>query len=113
MHVKLSHAIKFVSDMDAAVRYHRDVLGLPLKFQSPGWSEFASGEVTLALRLASEEKPAGSVELGYMVKNLPGVYVSRADNGLEFLGEPKPLHGTLLAQFKGSEGETCSISDAA
>lgn len=112
MHAKLSHAIKFVSDMDAAVRYHRDILGLPLKFHSPGWSEFGTGEVTLALHLASEEHVPGSVELGYAVKNLAGVYLSRADNGLEFLGEPKPLHGTPLAKFKGCEGETCSISEA-
>ncbi len=112
MHAKLSYAIKFVNDMDAAIRFHRDVLGQPLKFQSPEWSEFATGEVTLALHLASEENPAGSVQLGYAVKNLAGVYAGRTENGLDFLAEPAPLHGTLISKIKGSEDETCSISEA-
>jgi hypothetical protein len=28
------------------VRFYRDMLGLPLKFESPGWSEFVTGETT-------------------------------------------------------------------
>jgi len=32
-----------------AVKFYRDVLGLTVKFESPGWSEFATGETTLAL----------------------------------------------------------------
>jgi catechol 2,3-dioxygenase-like lactoylglutathione lyase family enzyme len=34
--MKLNYVIKFVADMDRAVNFYRDVLGLPLKFQSPG-----------------------------------------------------------------------------
>ncbi len=47
--MKLSYVIKYVSDMNRAVAFYRDVLGLPLKFESQGWSEFAMGETTLAL----------------------------------------------------------------
>ena len=46
MAVKLAHVIKFVSDMDKAVAFHRDVLGLPVKFVTPGWSELGDGETT-------------------------------------------------------------------
>ena len=35
---KLAYAILFVADMDRAVKFYRDTVGLPLKFQSPGWS---------------------------------------------------------------------------
>jgi catechol 2,3-dioxygenase-like lactoylglutathione lyase family enzyme len=44
MSTKLSYAIKFVADMDRAVQFYRDTLGLSLKFQSPGWSEFVTGQ---------------------------------------------------------------------
>lgn len=44
--------IKFVADMGKAVKFHRDVLGLRVKFESLGWSEFATGETTLALNPA-------------------------------------------------------------
>ncbi len=40
MSAKLSHIIEFVDDMNRAVAFYRDVIGLPLKFQSPEWSEF-------------------------------------------------------------------------
>ena len=43
------YAIKFVAAMQEAVKFYRDVLGLTLKFESPGWSEFVTGETTLAL----------------------------------------------------------------
>jgi predicted enzyme related to lactoylglutathione lyase len=112
MLAKLTYVIKFVKDMDAAVGFHRDTLGLALKFQSPEWSEFSTGETTLALHAASEANPAGSVEIGYSVKNLKDVYASRQSNGLRFTGEPKPLHGTLLGTILDSEGARCSISDA-
>src|ERR1700687_4093451 len=77
MKAKLSYAIKFVANMDEAVRFHRDILGLPLKFQSPEWSEFATESVTLALHTASEKNPAGKVELGYVTKDLKEVYANR------------------------------------
>jgi catechol 2,3-dioxygenase-like lactoylglutathione lyase family enzyme len=54
MAVKLSYVIEFVADMDRAVKFYRDTMGLPLKFQSPGWSEFATGETTLGLDPASD-----------------------------------------------------------
>jgi len=110
MKARFSIAIKFVADMDKAVRFHRDTLGLALKFQSPGWSEFATGEVTLALHPASETHPPGSVELGFNVEDLRAVYAGRARNGIDFNGEPKELHGTLLGSFRDSEGALCGMS---
>ena len=56
------YVIKFVTDMNKAVKFYRDVLGLTLKFESPGWSEFVTGETTLALHPASEKNPGGKVE---------------------------------------------------
>lgn len=35
--------IKFVTDMNKAVRFYRDTLGLKFKFESPGWSQFVTG----------------------------------------------------------------------
>lgn len=68
--MKLKYVIEFVADMDRAVTFYRDVLGLPLKFESPGWSEFSTGETSLGLHPASEKNPAGSIELGFNVVNL-------------------------------------------
>ena len=67
---QLRYVIKFVYDMDKAVRFYRDALGLKLKFESPGWSEFSTGETTLALHPASDKNPAGKIELGFSVADV-------------------------------------------
>jgi lactoylglutathione lyase len=109
--LKLSHVIEFVADMDAAVKFYRDIIGLPLKFQSPGWSEFATGETSLALHPASEGKPAGSVELGFTVGDLPAFHQEMTAKGVRFSMPPtKQEYGRMLAQFVDSEGAHSSVS---
>ena len=71
---QLRYAIKFVADMDKAVKFYRDVVGLKVKFESPGWSEFATGETTLELHPASDKNPAGRVELGFTVPDVEAFY---------------------------------------
>jgi hypothetical protein len=45
-----------------------------VKFESPGWSEFVTGETTLALHPASDKNPAGKVELGFTVPDVEAFY---------------------------------------
>ena len=40
--MRVNYAIVFVSDMNRSVSFYRDVLGLPLRFESPEWTEFAT-----------------------------------------------------------------------
>jgi catechol 2,3-dioxygenase-like lactoylglutathione lyase family enzyme len=61
---QLRYAIKFVADMDKAVKFYRDVLGLTLKFESPGWSEFVAGETTLALHPVFRQESSGKSRIG-------------------------------------------------
>ena len=110
--MKLKYVIKFVADMDRAVTFYRDVLGLPLNFQSSGWSEFATGETTIALHPATAKNPAGSTELGFNVSNLDTFYRDMTTKGLEFSMPPtKQDFGGVLARFIGSEGERCSVGE--
>jgi catechol 2,3-dioxygenase-like lactoylglutathione lyase family enzyme len=106
----LNYAIKFVSDMDQAVAFYRDKLGLPLKFHSPSWSEFATGETTLALHPASPHNPAGSVQLGFGVEDLDRFHREAADNGIVCTSPPREVHGTKIARFLDSEESELSVS---
>jgi predicted enzyme related to lactoylglutathione lyase len=107
---QLKYAIKFVADMDKAVTFYRDVLGLPVKFVSPGWSEFVTGETTLALHPASEKNPAGKVELGFTVADVEAFYQEMSAKGVVFSMPPKKQDfGGVLAQFVDSEGAHCSV----
>ena len=69
--MRLNYAIKFVSDMDAAVAFYRDTLGLTLSFQSPFWSEFDTGETswrsTLLRRNPAGSRPARPLDLAISI----------------------------------------------
>jgi lactoylglutathione lyase len=110
MQAKFTYAIKAVADMDKAVAFYRDTFGLTVRFASPFWSEFNTGEVTLALHPATDKLPAGQVEIGFSTENLAQIYADRAANGLEFSEAPRLEHGTLLSQILDSEGAGVSLS---
>jgi predicted enzyme related to lactoylglutathione lyase len=107
---QLRYVIKFVAEMDKAVKFYRDVVGLTLKFESPGWSEFVTGETTLALHPASEKNPAGKVELGFTVADVEAFYRNMSAKGVLFSMPPKKQDfGGVLAHFVDSEGAHCSV----
>jgi catechol 2,3-dioxygenase-like lactoylglutathione lyase family enzyme len=108
--MRLTYAIKYVADMDRAVTFHRDVLGLELKFQSPFWSEFATGDTTLALHAASEEHSPGSVQLGFAADNLAEFYGHRDELGLNFTQPPTEMHGVHIARLHDVDGAETSVS---
>ncbi|WP_395611944.1 VOC family protein [Allosphingosinicella sp.] len=110
--MQLVYAIKYVADMDKAVAFHRDILGLAVRFASPFWSEFDTGGTTLALHGASDEHPAGSVQLGFRTEDLDAFYTARAANGIAFTQEPAPMHGVRIARFRDCEGAETSVSGA-
>jgi len=110
MATTLVYAIKYVSNMDAAVRFHSEQLGLKLRFESPHWSEFDTGGTTLALHPASAERPAGSCELGFRVADIDAFYSTKAGKGIDFISAPAVLHGHKLAKFRDSDGAQCSLS---
>ena len=108
--MRLNYAIKFVSDMDSAVRFYRDTLGLTLGLQSPFWSEFDMGETKLALHPASPENPPGTVQLGLGADDVDLFYERGEANGLRFTQPPKDVHGTRIARFLDPDGAEISIS---
>lgn len=108
--MKLNYVIKYVADMDKAVNFFRDRLGLELRFQSPHWTEFATGETTLALHAASDEHPAGSSSIGFSVDDIDEFCSRAASDGVEFTSPPTETFGSRIARFKDSEGAECGVS---
>lgn len=107
--MKIQYVIKYVADMDAAVAFHRDRLGLALRFTSPHWSEFDGGGVTLALHAATPDKPAGGAQIGYHSDDLDAFYAARDKLGVTFTDPPRDQHGAKIAKFLDSEGAECSV----
>jgi predicted enzyme related to lactoylglutathione lyase len=110
MAASLTYAIKFVSNMEAAVRFHTSELGLELRFQSHEWSEFETGQTTLALHLASATNPPGTCQLGFRVANVDAFCDELAQRGVKVVDAPKNLHGLRLAKLADRDGAEFSVS---
>jgi lactoylglutathione lyase len=108
--MRLNYAIKFVTDMDGAVAFYRDKLGLTLKFHSPFWSEFETGETTLALHPASADNPAGGVQLGLGTDDLDRFHAESEAKGIVFTSPPTEVHGTRIARIRDLDGAEISVS---
>ena len=108
--MRLNYAIKFVSDMDAAVAFYRDALGMSLLFHSPFWSEFDTGGTKLALHPASDENPAGSVQLGLGSTDIDSFHAAGQGKGLVFTSPPTDVHGSRITRFRDPDGAEISVS---
>jgi len=108
--MRLSYVIKYVEDMERAIKFYTDQLGFAVRFQSPDWTELETGETTLALHVASAENPAGACRLGFGVSDIDKFYAEKKGSGIEFTSEPTETFGSKIARFKDSEGAECSVS---
>ena len=118
--MRVNYAIVFVSDMGRAVSFYRDVLGLPLKFESPGWTEFATDRATLALHTAEGsssgkdsplQHPAGRCRPGLSVPNLDEFHKRMVQKAVPCIQEPKEIFGSRVAQYVDPDGLEISVAE--
>jgi methylmalonyl-CoA/ethylmalonyl-CoA epimerase len=103
-------------DIDRAVRFYRDLLGMPFLFQAPpGLAFFRCGTVTLMLSRAesAEFDHPGSV-LYFRVPDLDAAHRQLSERGVAFDGPPHAVHREAgrelrMAFFKDSEGNTLAL----
>jgi lactoylglutathione lyase len=116
----VNYAIVFVSDMKRAVAFYRDLLGLPLRFESPEWTEFATDGATLALHASegpSHEKddprqvPCGRCRPGLSVPNLDEFHKRMVERNVPCIQEPKEVFGARIAQYVDPDGLGISVGE--
>ena len=118
--MRVNYAIVFVSDMKRAVSFYRDVLGLPLRFETPEWTEFATDGATLALhatdRTGSDEGdpqhvPAGRCRPGLSVPNLDEFHKRMIERHVPCIQEPTAIFGVRIAQYLDPDGLGISVAE--
>ena len=105
-----------VHDLDRAVAFYRDTLGLRLLFQAPPkLAFFDCGGIRLMLSLPEEAEfdHPGSI-LYYKVDDIQGTWATLRDRGADFRGEPHlvvrmPDHELWMAFFRDTEGNTLAL----
>jgi lactoylglutathione lyase len=118
--VRVNYVIVFVSDMNRAVAFYRDTLGLPMRFESPGWSEFATEGATLALHAGEEPSTEASGSLdgrpgqcrpGLSVPDLDEFHKRMVERSVRCVQEPKEVFGTRVAQYADPDGLAISVGE--
>ena len=106
----------YVSDMERSTAFYRDTLGLPLKFSSPGWSEFNNGGTTLALHrhmggeARSAEPAAGQATLVFALDDLQNAYDTLQAEGAHFSMAPqKQPSGMTFAILHDPDGFSITL----
>src|SRR4051794_24489018 len=109
----------FVSDMDRSVAFYRDVLGWPLKWQSPERAEFATQGTTVALRYASKAggaaavqgEIAGRCQLGLWVEDVEGFHQDMVARGTPCIQPPSAdAFGGKIAVYADPDGLPFSVA---
>ena len=115
----LRSVILFVSDMGRSVAFYRDVLGWPLKCQSPERTEFAAEGTTLALQYASKPSGAAAVQgemagrcqLGFSVDAIETFHRDMVANGVLCIQPPtEGAFGAKLAVYADPDGLPFSVA---
>jgi lactoylglutathione lyase len=118
---RIDYVMVNVSDMGRSVAFYRDTVGLALRFESPGWSEFETGATTLALHLApagSGGAPTGSgprvgtCSLGFSVPDVDQAVAQLQARGARFIVPPtdQPAEGIRLAVCIDPDGLALSFA---
>ena len=120
--MRINYSIVFVSDMEHSVAFYRDVVGIPLKFQSPGGTEFITEGATLALHKADAPAPAretqraeqaGQCRAGFQVQVLDEFHKRMTERNVPCIQEPTKTFGVRIAQYLDPDGLVLSVSGAA
>jgi predicted enzyme related to lactoylglutathione lyase len=83
-----------VEDIDRAVAFYRDVLGIPFLFQVPGqpMAFFSSGDVRLYLGRPESAEFTSKVVLYFTVPDIDAEHARLVEAGIDFLDKPHIVH---------------------
>ena len=105
-------------DLDRAVRFYRDTLGMSFLFQAPPqMAFFQCGATTVLLGVPEApelDHPASIIY--YLVPDIASAHATLHERAVEFLTEPHLMHRAAdydlwLAEFRDSEGNVLALMD--
>jgi catechol 2,3-dioxygenase-like lactoylglutathione lyase family enzyme len=105
-----------VQDLELALAFYRDRLGLALRNQIPGFAFLDGGGVTLCLSeplARATGRGAGATEIVFHVDHVRAAYDALRENGVTFKKEPRNVTGQFwAANFADADGHGLSIFGA-
>jgi predicted enzyme related to lactoylglutathione lyase len=102
----------YVRDMDRAVSFYRDVLGLDVEVQSPGWSQFKLGNgASLGLHVAMGEiDPKPGWVPGFSVEDVRAAKEKLVASGAMIAQDYHDIPGGVVLEFTDPDGNHIDVS---
>jgi catechol 2,3-dioxygenase-like lactoylglutathione lyase family enzyme len=107
----IDHVYYWTTDMDRAVTFYRDVLGLPLANRAGNeWAEFQAGPVRLALHGTEELSLPASGTVVFRVDGLDEARWALQQRGVVFDGHESEVAGfARFATFHDADGNPVQL----
>ena len=115
---QLYQVILVAKDVDAMVKFYRDIVGLEVThpvqiddLSNENWVTLQAGDCTLAIHGGGEIRAGGSAILSFKVDDLDYVFWDLKKRGVE-IDEPREVGpGVRAAKARDPEGNTVSFED--
>lgn len=104
-----------VDDMDRAVQFYGETLGLDVRNQGDDWTEFDANGLTIGLNAREgthKGRGGGAVITFQPDRDLYDEVVRLTDAGVEFVDEVSQHPWGRIASFKDSEGNDLQLFEA-
>jgi predicted enzyme related to lactoylglutathione lyase len=103
------NATVFVTNMDAAIKFYTEVLGMTLASHfDDAWAEVQAGGFAIGLHPKSEKSAApgthGSIQIGLMVESIEDAVAKLKEHGVAGVGEIVRGTGGIFAHFGDPDG---------
>jgi len=104
-----------VQDMDRAVRFYRDILGLAVEFEQEDWAVFAHN---IGLMLSPEPLPQDALRMNAVmltlgVEDVHATYHELIERGVPFLVGPTDVGGAIVASLHDPDGNVLQLIQSA
>jgi predicted enzyme related to lactoylglutathione lyase len=109
----LNTLIVYVQEMPRSVAFYRDVLGLPLEMESPGWSQFDLGHgIALGLHRALNEgrEPAPGWVPSFTVDDVRSAKERVVSSGATLTQDFHDIPGGVVIEFTDPDGNPISAT---
>lgn len=107
----VARVILYVKDTARSARWYSQTLGLPIRFQEPGWVELETRGATLCLhRGRASRPPKDQASVGFRVADFDAAYKALQLREVPGLSEPfSPCGGLRCASFEDPDGNALGI----
>ena len=110
MRLSLKRIVLFTPDMARMTAFYRDVLGLPLRHDEPGFKEFDAGGCGIALHNGKSRVGARAPKLSFWADDLVAARAELIARGAR-MGEVLGGDGLMRCEGKDPDGNAFQLSN--